>query len=105
LVGWVRWNPDVLIAALQNENFKLNQAMAESIVKSDLNDYTDEKKLEVYYSLMLSVGHNDGGLVSDTEIINMTLEKIIEQEVFEERDEKGWQEFLESAEIKTENVP
>jgi hypothetical protein len=98
--GWVRWNPSVLIAALQHSDFNVNKAMAESLYgKSLLDDYTNEQKLQVYESFLVAASHNDGGLLSDTQIIIVTLDKLIEPEIIEDWDEDAWQEFLEGFEI------
>lgn len=56
IVGWMRWNPDVTLAALKHENLLIQRAAVETLsTPSDLFEkYTDEQLVEQNKNLILA---------------------------------------------------
>ena len=84
-IGWMRWNPDVTLAALKHESRSIQRAAVKTLpLGGDFYDmFTDEQLVELYKNLVRAAIY-DGMVSNSTETIEMieTISYLTRQEVF-----------------------
>ena len=85
LIGWMRWNPDVTLAALKHESRSIQRAAVKTLpLGGDFYDiFTDEQLVELYKNLVRATIY-DGMISNSTETIEMieTINYLTSHEIF-----------------------